>query len=85
METKVNSISDLFLVAYLISIGIKPVSKVVEGHNTLFLFTSSPELEKEIDKYYAGGTTVDALAYAEKYRFVIGVAKGFRSQGRNRP
>ena len=77
-----TNISDLFLTAYLITQGFKPIGRVVEGHNTLFQFKTSPELEKTIEQYYTGETSVNAATFADKYRFVLNMVKSLRTAGR---
>lgn len=82
MDTNMlHDIADLFLVSYLWIKDFKPVSKFTEGRRTLFQFRSSPELREEIEKYYAAGTTIDALTFADRYRFIINMARSVRQEG----
>jgi len=77
MET-LKDISDINLVAYLISVGFKYHKPKFAPHFTTFQFDKSPELEKACQDYYARTSKVDALTFAENLRTIRAMVQSMR-------
>jgi len=71
----IKSLSDLNLVAYLISLGFKDVALPQrEDKHIYFYFKDTPELEEAMKEFYLGHPTVDAQVYSyhlKRLRLVV--------------
>ena len=63
-----KTLTDLSLIAYLHTQGIRPVGTARVGKLVHFNFQPTQKLEEEISKFYCRNTSVDALTVLEIFR-----------------
>ena len=80
MEEK--TLSDIGVVAYLVTQGIRPAGNSRKSFSFHFRFENTPQLEDEILKYYSHNASVDPLAYIEAFRSLTAQVRELKSLGR---
>ena len=75
---------DPYLISFLRMRGLKEASKEWDGGQIVFLFEDTPELEKEIDCYFACSVSVPPKQFADAVRDVFREFRVLKKNGRGR-